>query len=331
MLINAKEGMKDMVKSFCNNILSCRNGILGFAIGDAMGVPNEFCLREKLMENPVTEMIGFKSHDVPKGSWSDDTSLTLATMDSIIEKKEIDTEDMATKFLEWMKEYKYTPTNVVFDIGRTTLKALARFEAHLRPASECGGNNDLDNGNGSLMRMLPIAYYVYYKNLSEEKIYNLVKNVSGITHRHEISLMGCFIYVIFANELLNKRSKEEAYDRVKNIDYTKYFSEETIEKYSRILKEHIATFKLEEISSSGYIVHTLEAVIWVIFNTYTFNSTIIGAINLGNDTDTIGACAGGLAGIIYTLKDVNPRWEKDLIKYDYIKEMCLKFYEVCNL
>ena len=76
-----------MNKSVCANILSCRNGIIGFAIGDAMGVPNEFCLREKLMQNPVTEMVGFRSHDVPKGSWSDDTSLTLATMDSIIENK----------------------------------------------------------------------------------------------------------------------------------------------------------------------------------------------------------------------------------------------------
>lgn len=319
-----------MLKSVCNNILSCRNGIIGFAIGDAMGVPNEFCLREKLMENPVTEMVGYGSHDVPKGCWSDDTSMTLATMDSIIENKKIDTEDMAKKFLEWLKEAKYTPTNNVFDIGGTTLRAIARFEARLRPAVECGGNGEMDNGNGSLMRMLPIAYYVYYKNLSEEKIYELVKDISGITHRHDISVMGCFIYVLFANELLNKKTKEEAYSKIKSIDYTKYFSEETISKYERILEGHIATVDLSEINSSGYVVHTLEAVIWIIFNTYTFNSAIIGAINLGNDTDTVGACVGGLAGIIYTLKELNPRWEKDLIKYDYIKEMCLRFDEACN-
>ena len=319
-----------MEKSFCNNILSCKNGIIGFAIGDAMGVPNEFCLREKLIENPITEMIGYGSHDVPKGSWSDDTSMTLATMDSIIEMKQIDTEDIATKFLEWLKEAKYTPTNNVFDIGGTTFKSLARFEAHLRPASECGGDREMDNGNGSLMRMLPIAYYAYYKNLPEEKIYNLVKKISGITHKHEVSVMGCFIYVLLANELMNKKSKEEAYEKIKLVDYTKYFSEETIEKYSRILNMHIATLELDKISSRGYVVHTLEATIWVLFNTYTFNSAIIGAINLGNDTDTIGACVGGLAGIVYTLKDVNPRWEKDLIKYDYIKDMCLKFDEACN-
>ncbi|MBO5143230.1 MAG: ADP-ribosylglycohydrolase family protein [Clostridia bacterium] len=319
-----------MNRSVCSNILSCRNGILGFAIGDAMGVPNEFCLREKLMQDPVTEMIGFGSHDVPKGSWSDDTSLTLATMDSIIENKSIEPEDMATKFLQWLKEAKYTPTNNVFDVGGTTLKALARFEAHLRIAPECGGDGDMDNGNGSLMRMLPIAYFVYYKNLSEEKIFELVKTISGITHKHEISVMGCFIYVCYAFELLKKKSKDEAYTTIKNIDYTKYFKEETIERYDRLLNSHIATLPLENINSSDYVVHSLEAILWVIFNTYTFNESIIGAINLGNDTDTIGACVGGLAGIIYTLKDINPHWEKDLIKYDYIKELCVKFDEACN-
>lgn len=312
------------------NLLSSRNGILGFAIGDAMGVPNEFCTREELMENPVTEMIGYKSHNVPKGCWSDDTSLTLATMDSIIEKKKIDTEDMATKFLEWLKEAKYTPTSNVFDVGGTTFKALARFEAHLRPAAECGGVGDMDNGNGSLMRMLPIAYFVYFKNLQEEKIFDVVKKVSGITHKHAISVMGCFIYVLFVNELLKKKTKEEAYEKIQNVDYSKYFLDEIIEKYDRILKGHIAALSLDKIKSSGYVVHTLEAILWILFNTYNFNSTIIGAINLGDDTDTIGACVGGMAGILYTLKDVNPRWEKDLIKYEAIKEMCVKFDEACN-
>ena len=114
------------------------------------------------------------------------------------------------------------------------------------------------------------------------------------------------------------------------MDYFQYFLEETIQKYARILKGHIGTLHLEEIHSSGYVVHTLEAVLWTLFHTYNFNSAIIGAINLGDDTDTIGACVGGLAGILYTLKEVNPHWEKDLIKYESIKEMCVKFDEACN-
>lgn len=313
------------------NFLSCRNGIIGFAIGDAMGVPNEWRAREELMENPVVEMVGYKSHETPKGSWSDDTSLTLATMDSVIEKQKMDPEDIATKFLEWLKEAKYTPLNETFGIGGTTFKALARFEARLRPASECGGDGELDNGNGALRRMLPLAYFVYFKNLQEEKIYELVEKISGITHKHEISQMACFIYVVFANELLNKKTKEEAFEKIKNIAYYQYFRMETIEKFERILSGKILTVELDKINSDSYVIHTLESVLWVFFHTYNFNSAIIGAINLGNATDTIGACVGGLAGIQYTLRDVNPRWEKDLIKYDMIKEMCIKFDEACNI
>ncbi len=313
-----------------HTILSCKNGILGFAIGDAMGVPNQFCLREDLFANPVTEMIGHKSHDVPKGTWSEDTSLTLATMDSIIEKHSVNTEDMATKFLEWLKDGKYTPVNSVLDVGKTTFKSLTRFESKLRKAEECGGDGEMDNGNGSLIRMLPVAYFSYFKNLSENKICALVKKISGITHRHELSLMGCFIYVMLAVALLNKKTIQEAYEQIQNIEYAKYFSEETIQEYERILNGKIESLELGEIYSSSYIVYTLEAVIWILLHTNTFNSAVIGAINLGDDTDKIGACVGGLAGILYSLKEVNPRWEKDLIKYDYIKEMCVKFDEACN-
>lgn len=286
----------EVTKAMYTNLLSCKNGILGFAIGDAMGVPNEFCTRETLIENPVTEMIGYKSHNVPKGSWSDDTSLTLATMDSVIETKRIDTEDMASKFLRWLKNADYTPLNETFDVGSTTLKALARYEARLRPAEDCGGDGEMDNGNGALMRMMPILYYCYFKNLQEEKIFELVKKVAGITHRHEISTMGCFMYVLYGLELLNKKTLEESYEKIKSVKYYKYFSEETIEKYERLIRRHIATFNLNEIYSDKYIVHTLEAVIWVLFNTSSYNSAIIGAINLGNDTDTIGACVGRISG-----------------------------------
>lgn len=252
-------------------------------------------------------------------------------MDSVIEKQKIDTEDMATKFLEWLKEAKYTPLNETFGIGGTTFKALARFEAHLRKASECGGDGELDNGNGALRRMLPLAYFVYFKNLQDDKIFELVEQVSGITHRHEISKMACFIYVIFANELLKKKSKEDAFEKIKSIAYYQYFRTETIEKFNRILSGKIINVELNEINSDSYVIHTLESVLWVFYHTYNFNSAIIGAINLGNATDTIGACVGGLAGIFYTLKDINSRWEKDLIKYDMIKEMCVKFDEACNI
>lgn len=301
-----------------------KDGIIGFAIGDAMGVPVEFCIREKLMENPLTKMVGFGSHDVPKGSWSDDTSMTLATMDSIIEKEKIDIYDIADKFLKWANEYKYTPSDKVFDIGRTVLRALAICELDIKNAISSGGNDEMSNGNGSLMRMMPIIYYCYYNQSKDIEVFEIVKQVSTITHAHDISIMGCYIYVQYGIKLLQCLDKNKSYKYIQNLDYS-MFDTNTINKYNRIIKNNISKYDLSEISSRGYVVDTLEATLWIFLNTESYNHAVIGAINLGNDTDTVGACTGGLAGILYGIEEINIDWKIDLIKYNYIKELCEKF------
>ena len=311
-------------------MIDSKNGIIGLAIGDAMGVPLEFYMREKLMQNPKTEMLGYGSHNVPKGSWSDDTSMTLATIDAIIKDKKINCETIATNFLEWMKNAKYTPIDRVFDIGRTCLRAIARFEDKQNVAEKCGGNSEMDNGNGSLMRILPITYYCYCQRLTEPEIYETVEKVSSITHRHEISIMGCFIYVIYGIELLNSKNLTQAYKKIKAIEYDKYFSQDTIRRYERVLKNNINKYSLDEIKSTGFVVDTLEATLWVLLNTNSYNQAIIGAINLGNDTDTVGACVGGLAGIYYGQESINQSWKNDLLKFDYINNLCDKFNGVLN-
>ena len=311
-------------------MIDSKNGIIGLAIGDAMGVPLEFCIRERLMKNPTTEMLGYGSHNVPKGSWSDDTSMTLATIDAIIKDNNINCETIATNFLEWIKNAKYTPSEKVFDIGRTSLMAIARFEDKQDIAEECGGASEMDNGNGALMRILPITYYCYSKSLTEQEIYETVKKVSSITHRHEISIMGCFIYVMYGIELLNNINLTQTYKNIQNLKYDKYFSEDTIKRYERILNNNINEYSLDEIKSSGFVVDTLEATLWVLLNTNSYNQAIIKAINLGNDTDTIGACVGGLAGIYYGQDNINLNWKNDLLKLDYINSLCDKFNKVLN-
>ena len=311
-------------------MIDSKSGVIGLAIGDAMGVPLEFCVREKLMQHPTTQMLGYGSHDVPKGSWSDDSSMTLATIDAIIKDGCINYNTIATNFLEWMKNAKYTPTDTVFDIGRTCLRAIAKFESNQEIAEKCGGTSEMDNGNGSLMRILPLTYYCFSKNMNEKEIYEIVKNVSSITHGHEISIMGCFIYVMYGIELLSNKNLTQAYEEIKKIKYNTYFSEKTIDRYERILKKNIKKYSLDEIKSTGFIVDTLEATLWILLNTNSYNQSIIGAINLGNDTDTVGACVGGLAGIYYGLENINKTWQSELLKYDYIVELCDKFNEVLN-
>lgn len=306
------------------------NGIIGFSIGDALGVPAEFKSRSELERYPITDMVGDGTYNVPAGTWSDDTSMTLATIHSIVETGTIDANDMADKFLKWFRKAEYTATGDCFDIGRTTLQALAKYELKQDEAINCGGSGEYDNGNGSLMRILPLAYYIYYKQIKDDKkIYEIVRDVSSITHSHEISVLGCYIYIRYCLLLLEENDKFKAYKELQKLDYS-MFSEYAISKYGRILDSNIAEFPESNISSSGYVVSTLEAVMWLFLNSDDYNTTILKTINLGVDTDTVGAITGGLLGIYYGIDSIKESWKKTLRKYDYIVDLCNKFDEVIN-
>lgn len=306
------------------------NGIIGFIVGDAMGVPIEFLDRKELQKNKVVNMISLKRRDVPKGCWSDDSSMVIATMKAIIDNKgNINYIDIMNNFMLWAEEDKFCSDDKAFGIGRTTLRALRNykyrneFKEYENPQN-CGINNFNDNGNGSLMRILPIAYYCYYKKLNDNDIYNLVKNISSLTHSHNISIMGCYIYVLFVLELLKGNNKEDSYNYIRNYDYN-MFDKEIKDYYKRILDNDISKLNMDNISSSGYIVDTLEAVIWCFMRNNNYKDSIIEAINLGNDSDTIGALVGGLSGIYYS--DIPIEWLNDLVKKDYLLDLCNEYYE----
>ena len=158
-------------------------------------------------------------------------------------------------------------------------------------------------------------------------IYEIVKKASSLTHAHEISVLGCYIYINYVLFLLNGKDKLSAYNMIKLVDYSK-FSKESLGVYSRILKDDIKSFNITDIKSSGYVVDTLEASMWVLLNAKDYRETIIGAINLGQDTDTIGAIAGSMAGIIYGYDTIPEKWLSKLVKKDYLEDLCNKFEEV---
>ena len=120
------------------------DGIIGVAIGDALGVPVEFISREKLAKSPVTDMQGYGIHNQPAGTWSDDTSLTLALMDSIAQKQGIDERDIMDKFSRWLLYGMYTATGEVFDVGSTTYRAIMNYGHGMNPL-ECGGISEYEN------------------------------------------------------------------------------------------------------------------------------------------------------------------------------------------
>lgn len=305
-----------------------KDGIMGHAVGDAMGVPTEFCIREKLLKNPVTEMISSNKIGQPAGTWSDDTSMEIATIDSFIEKGTFDYSDIMSKWIEWIEQAKYTANNDTFDVGRTCLRAIRNYSMGKEPL-DCGIDGELYNGNGSLMRILPVALYSYYKNLSEIEIINLTNEMSSLTHKHDISKLGCYIYVRYVMYLLDGKDKYEAYHLIKKIDYSSY-SDLSIFKYNRILNDDIYKFNISEISSSGYVVDTLECAMWILLNANSYKDTIIASTNIGNDTDTIGAVAGAMAGIIYGYQNIPEEWLSKLVKKDYLEEYCDKFEQVLS-
>ena len=253
--------------------------IIGHAVGDAMGFPTEFSKREELLKNPVIEMIDSPDVGQPAGSWSDDTAMEIATIDSFIQKKCFDYKDIMDKWVKWISKSEYTPTGVTFDIGRTCLKAIKKYCNGTAPL-QCGATSMNENGNGSLMRILPVALYAYSKNLDDISIRKLTNEVSSLTNAHEVSRLGCYIYVQFIICLLKGYTKEEAYKHIQYLDYSAY-DMHSLKLYTRILDEQIEAQRLDQIKSTGYIVDTLECAIWIFMNAQHYKEAIIASTNIG--------------------------------------------------
>ena len=297
--------------------------IIGHAVGDAMGFPTEFSKREELLQSPVIEMIDSPDVGQPAGSWSDDTAMEIATIDSFIQKKYFDYKDIMDKWVKWISKSEYTPTGVAFDIGRTCLKAIKKYCNGTAPL-QCGSTSINENGNGSLMRILPVALYAYLKNLDDISIRKLTNEVSSLTHAHEVSRLGCYIYVQFIICLLKGYTKEEAYKHIQYLDYSAY-DMHSLKLYKRILDEQIEVQRLDQIKSTGYIVDTLESAMWIFMNAEHYKEAIIASTNIGGDTDTIGAIVGSMAGIYYGFESIPSNWLDKLQRKEYLMELADKF------
>ncbi len=309
------------------------SALFGVAVGDALGVPVEFQDRELLARFPVTNMRENGSHAQPRGTWSDDSSLTFCLAESLCDGYNL--EDIASKFNKWYNSEILTPHGRVFDIGMATRQAIYRIAQGEDPIL-CGGFDEEDNGNGSLMRILPLAFY-----LKREKdinvIYQKVKEVSSITHAHFRSVFACFIYVIYALEVLKGHDKFEAYNQTKIIveDFivNKDFNQKELQLFDRILKENIDELKEDKVHSGGYVLHSLEASLWCVLNSTSYEETVLKAVNLGGDTDTAAAIAGGLAGLLYGYESIPEEWINVLARKNDITKLCEKLsekYEIYN-
>lgn len=285
-----------------------------------MGVPVEFKQRDTY---EVTDMIGYGTYNQPPGTWSDDSSMTLATLESIDRLGKIDPADIMENFYRWLEHDDFTPWGNVFDVGVGTQRAIYRYAKGI-PISECGGDSFRDNGNGSLMRILPLAFVPH-------TVQDIIK-VSRLTHAHHVSVNACKFYVSIAKHLIAGENKEQAVENGMNsitvgeITYTMKRTEE----YERLPTIHQC--KRKEIKSTGYVVDTLEAVLWCFLNTDNYRDCVLTAVNLGDDTDTVAAIAGGLAGILYGVggdKGIPEEWISQIARKDWIGELCKKVEDEC--
>ena len=257
-----------------------RDAIFGLAVGDALGVPYEFRPRGSFT---CTGMVGHGTHDQPPGTWSDDTSMTLATCDSIRACGRVDTGDMRSRFRAWIDDGAYAIDGVVFDYGNTTARALA---------AGAGRAGERDNGNGSLMRIAPLAF----TDATDDE----VRAVSAITHAHPVSTGACVDMVHVMRALAAGASPAEA---VPDVGVLLAASE-------------------KDLRSGGFVRDTYCAALWCLAVSGSYGECVLRAVNLGEDTDTTAAVAGALAGIAYGIEGIPGEWLSGLRGKDII-ERCL--------
>jgi ADP-ribosyl-[dinitrogen reductase] hydrolase len=312
-----------MEKNLNNKI---KGSLFGLAVGDALGVPVEFKQREYLKAFPIKGITGYGSWNQPPGTWSDDSSLAFCLAESLSKGYNLD--DIAKNFVDWMCNGYWGAHHKVFDIGNATHYAIGRLTKGTSPLLS-GGMMEDDNGNGSLMRIMPLIFHI--KGFPVNERYQKIKEVSSITHAHFRSVFACFIYLEFALQIFNGNTINVAYNNmqqsVKSFAAENDFNPKEILLFSRILDADIRTVKEDKIHSGGYVLQTLEASLWCLLNTDNYADAVLKAVNLGGDTDTTACITGGLAGLLYGYDEILQVWINEIVRKDDIEDLCNRLYK----
>lgn len=316
-----------------DSLYNIKSVILGHNVGDALGVPVEFESREARDMRAVVGMEGYGTFPVPAGSWSDDSSMTLCALDVLAEEgfTERTYDKTMGNFIKWLSDAKFTPTGMTFDVGGTCYSAVCNYVKNGCLATESGGTDELSNGNGSLMRILPFALNMYYTAREEfgKKCYSVIRDASALTHAHERSKVSCCIYANVLWHILDNPTIESVHKALKE-SAEEFLGNKEYDYFRRIFSEGFKDIDRKLIKSTGYVIDTLEASLWCLLTTDNYTDCVLKAVNLGGDTDTIAAIAGGLAGALYGLDTIPEEWLDVLQRRQWIEEMCKKADENWN-
>ena len=308
-----------------------KNGIMGVIVGDALGCPVQFESREQVAGHPVTGMRGYGTFNLPEGSWTDDSSLTIALLESLRRLNAVDPDDIMENFMKWLYDGEFTPYGESYDIGRGTMLAINNYRKN-RDWRKCGGDEEWNNGNGSLMRIMPACLYcsemLRRGDCTERNAVETIHAVGGLTHAHIRSNIACGLYFFMTDEILtgdgSLQNRLQAGLTRGFAFYESYLTDrENLKYYDRLRDlDAFAAVPSDRVKGSGYVVDALEAAVWSLITSDSFERALLKAVNLGDDTDTVGAIAGGLAGLYYGYNQIPGDWLAAIKRREWIEEMC---------
>lgn len=285
--------------------------LLGLAVGDAIGTTLEFSRRDSYP--PLTDMVGGGPFHLEAGQWTDDTSMALALGESLCACGSLDLWDLMERFVAWYQKGRYSCTGTCFDIGLTTQTALRRYLESGNP--EAGDSSPRTAGNGSLMRLAPVPIF-YHSDMAAGV--DAARCQSSTTHGAAEAMDACAAYAEWLIVAINGASKEAV------LAHAVPGLEPAV---AAIIAGGWRDKPRERISSSGYVVHSLEAAIWCVAQSACFRDAVLLAANLGNDADTVAAITGQLAGALWGVEGIPTDWLAKLAWRDEIEQMGLRLLE----
>lgn len=295
-------------------------GLVGLAVGDAVGVTLEF--KAPGTFKPIKDMEGGGPFDLPVGAWTDDTSMALCLAASLIECEGVDARDQMERYVRWYEQGYMSSMNSCFDIGITTREALEKFQCTGEPFS--GSKDEYSAGNGSIMRLIPVP--LFYANDPKQAIEMSVES-SCTTHGAKEVLDACRY---FAGLLVGavQGVKKEVLLRSMYSPIEGALDESTLSpKIREVARGSFKKFNPPTIQGTGYVVKSLEAALWAFFHSDNFEEGLLLAVNLGDDADTTGAVYGQLAGAYYGIESIPKKWVSQIRKLELIVDLAEKLYE----
>lgn len=287
-----------------------RGAFIGLAAGDALGTSVEFSPRGTF--SPLTTIVGGGPFGLAPGQWTDDTSMALCLAASLCWKEGFDEEDQMRRYVAWWKQGYMSSTGVCFDIGNATRMALLNYLDHGDPVA--GSTDPYRAGNGCLMRYAPVAIYVQHRPRAERL--ELARRSAITTHASPECVQATQIFQEVLWRALDGRPKEE----VLTIDASVFGA--LSDKLQRVCEGEWRGKGRDEIRGSGYVVEALEAALWCVHRSATFEEAVLMAANLGDDADTTAAICGQIAGALHGEGGIPRAWREVVAMRETIEELC---------